>query len=199
MSANWFSRTTDTYATWTFREATAVSQDFAATYAIVAPAVQDFSAAYYIAEPAIADFLVRYDIATLGTWATLEINGTVGLVAERLYVAEYDILNTVTQDFPVSYLLDGAAPPAPYPVYQDYSLIYSIDATPTTFEVYQDFDARWKMDGVVIVDFESYYALNGETSYASWVEEDVTAETWSPRPSVNGAWTPTAGQATTWN
>jgi hypothetical protein len=199
VSANWFLRTTDTYATWTFRDATSVSQDFSATYAIVAPAVQDFTASYYIAEPAISDFLVRYDIAILGTWATLEINGTVGLVAERLFVAEYDILDTAIQDFSASYLIDGTAPPAPYPVYQDYSLIYSIDATPTTFEVYQDFDARWKMDGVVITDFESYYALNGEVSYADWVEEDSPTDTWTPRPSVNGTWTPAAGNTTTWN
>lgn len=160
---------------------------------------RDFTANYYIAEPAVQDFLVRYDIALSYEWATLEINGTVGLVAERLFSNQYDILSSVTQDFTVSYLLDGEPLPAPYPVYQDFTLIYSIDAEPTTYEVYQDFEVRWKMSGVVITDFECYYLLDGQISYADWQEEEIVDETWTPSSAVNGTWTTQTLVSTTWN
>jgi hypothetical protein len=185
VSANWFSRTTSSYNTWALRDAGAtVSRDFVLTY--------------NIAEPAVADFSCSYDIALSGNWATLEINGTIGLVAERAFVSTYTILGSVTQDFIANYLLDGVPPTPPLPIYRDFTLLYSIDTGIETYEVYQDFLCSWKMNGVVSADFELNYFLDGVLSNPDWTEAPEDDETWSPRPSVNGAWTPATAPVTTW-
>lgn len=146
-----------------------------------------------------ADFVVRYDIASSGEWATLEINGAIGLVVDREFLNQYTILSSVYSDFDVLYQLEGEPPEPPIPVYQDFTLVYAIDSTIQYLEVYRDFPVRWQSAGVVIADFPIYFQINQDTAFPGWSAEPEPDDDWTDVTPVTRTWTPATQPATTWN
>lgn len=145
------------------------------------------------------DFVVRYDIAASGEWATLEINGAIGLTVEREFLLQYDILSSVYADFDVLYQLEGSPPAPPIPVYQDFTLVYAIDSTVESFEVYRDFTVRWQAAGVVIADFSVYFNINQDTAFPGWNDTTQPDGEWTDVIPSARSWTPATQPSTTWN
>lgn len=186
MTSNaWFPRTTGGSNTWSERQIGSAQQDFSATYSVFNPVQADFSASY--------------DISLTSQWATITINATIVLVAERPFTATYNILNSVTQDFDALYQLDGVPPTPPLPVYRDFAAVYAVDDDVATIVVYQDFVALWTAAGVVFQDFVSEYQINADTSTPGWSEVAPVDETWSVVSSPNDTWTPVTNPTGSWN
>jgi hypothetical protein len=180
----WFPRTTSGANTWSERQ--------------VGSAQQDFSATYSVFNPVQADFAALYDISLTSVWATITINATINLVAERPFTATYTILSPVYQDFEAQYLVDGAPVTGTIPVQRDFTAAYAITDELLVIEVYRDFVSLWTSAGVVYRDFACEYQVTADTSAPGWTETDQVDETWEAVSAASGTWTPVTNPTGSW-
>jgi hypothetical protein len=180
----WFPRTTNGTNTWSERQ--------------IGSAQQDFSATYSVFNPVQADFAALYDISLTSVWATITINATINLVAERPFTATYAILSPVYQDFGAQYLVDGAPVTGTIPVQRDFTAAYAITDELLVIEVYRDFVSLWTSAGVVYRDFAAEYQINADTSSPGWTEVDPVDETWTAVSAPVDTWTQVTNPTGSW-
>jgi hypothetical protein len=185
VSANWFPRSLSGSNSWELRDISSVDQTFHATYSVV--------------NAVTADFGSSYTIAISGTWATIEINGAISLVVERLFPAQYSVITSVSADFPALYFLDGVPPTPPLPVFQDFTLVYGVDSTPTASAVSQDYPVIWSAAGVVIADFSPLYTVARGTTSPEWDGVDSQQDGWTAITTGGSVWTGIQQSTGTWN
>ena len=139
-----------------------------------------------------------YDISLTSVWATITINATIVLVAERPFTATYTILSPVYQDFEAQYLVDGAPVTGTIPVQRDFTAAYAITDELLVIEVYRDFVSLWTSAGVVYRDFACEYQVIADTSAPGWTEVDPVDETWTAVSAPLDTWTPVTNPTGSW-